>query len=386
MKTIEVGVGESAAKLGGETVLLRHDKLLVNKNLFGIYLTAELSNAEIDAKLADAAKIDYVRIGERMIVDSIYVKLSSDAVRSAEVATKAAAFGRVLVIETADAAIAKSVLAAVKDSKPVLIGADASNWEALSAVAKDAGVVLGVKGADLSELHDTIGKLEAAGNKNLIIDLGSASIKEAFANSVEIRRAALKDNDRIFGYPSIVNLALLAPGDLVTQSALAAIFLLRYGSIIIMEKIGYAEALPLYGLRQNIFTDPQKPMRVTPGVYKLNGATENAPFAITVDFALSYFIVSGEIERSKVPVNLLIPDAGGYSVLTAWAAGKLSAGSIAKFIQENEIDSKFKNHTLILPGKVAVLKGDLEGKLPDWKIVVGPNEAIQLVKFLATFN
>jgi acetyl-CoA decarbonylase/synthase complex subunit gamma len=386
MKTIEVGVGESAAKLGGETVLLRHDKLLVNKNLFGVYLTAELTNAEIDAKLAEAAKIDYVRIGERMIVDSIFVKLSSDAVRSAEVATKAAALGRVLVIETGDAAVAKSVLAAVKASKPVLVGADASNWEALNAVAKEAGVVLGVKGKDLSELHDTIGKLEAAGNKNLILDLGSASIKDAFANAVEIRRAALKDNDRVFGYPSIVNLALLAPGDLVTQAALAALFTLRYGSIIILESIGYPEALALYGLRQNIFTDPQKPMRVTPGVYPLNGAKENAPFAITVDFALSYFIVSGEIERSKVPVNLLIPDAGGYSVLTAWAAGKLSAGSIAKFIQENEIDSKFKNHTLILPGKVAVLKGDLEGKLPDWKIVVGPNEAIQLVKFLANFN
>jgi acetyl-CoA decarbonylase/synthase complex subunit gamma len=181
-------------------------------------------------------------------------------------------------------------------------------------------------------------------------------------------------------------LAALAPGDIVTQTALAAIFTLRYGSIIVMERIGYAEALPLFSLRQNIFTDPQKPMRVNPGIYPIGGANENSPCCITVDFALTYFVVSGEIDRSRTPVNLLVPDAGGYSVLTAWAAGKLSAASIAKFIQEFEIESKIKNRTLILPGKVAVLKGDLEGKLPDWKIVVGPNEAIQLVKFLKDFQ
>ena len=144
----------------------------------------------------------------------------------------------------------------------------------------------------------------------------------------------------------------------------------------------YAKALPLYGLRQNLFTDPQKPMKVSPGIYPLNGADENAICATTVDFALTYFVVSGEMERSGVPVNLLISDAGGYSVLTAWAAGKLSASSIAKFITENDIESKIKNRTLLLPGKVAVLKGELEAKLPDWNIVVAPNEAVQLVKFL----
>ncbi len=386
MKTIDIGAGECAYKLGGETVLLRHDKTLVNSNLYGICISADMPDAAIEAALTEMTKIDYERIGKRMYVECVYVKCNSDAVRSAEVAVKAVASGRVPVLDCADPDIAKSVLGAIKEAKPVLCGANAANWEAMNAVAKAADAVLGVSGADLNELHDTVEKLEAAGNKKLILDVGSVSIKDAFANAVEIRRAALKDGDRTFGYPSIVNLAALAPGDLVTQAALASIFTLRYGSIILMERIGYAEALPLFGLRQNIYTDPQKPMRVTPGLYPIGGANENSVCCLTVDFALSYFIVSGEIERSRVPVNLLIPDAGGYSVLTAWAAGKLSASSIAKFIQEFEIDTKIKNHTLILPGKVAVLKGDLEAKLPDWKIVVGPNEAIQLVKFLSTIN
>ena len=166
------------------------------------------------------------------------------------------------------------------------------------------------------------------------------------------------------------------------QAALAALFTMKYGSIVVVENMSYAQALPLYGLRQNLFTDPQKAPRIEPGIYPINGADENSICLTTVDFALTYFLVSGELERSGVPCNLLISDAGGLSVLTSWAAGKFSASTIAKYIQEFDIENKIKNRTLVLPGKVAVLKGDLEAKLPGWNIVVGPTEAVQLVKFL----
>ena len=157
---------------------------------------------------------------------------------------------------------------------------------------------------------------------------------------------------------------------------------MKYGSIVVMETMRYAEALPLYGLRQNVFTDPQKPMKVEPGIYPINGATPDDPCALTVDFALTYFLVSGELERSKVPVNLLITDASGMSVLTAWAAGKFSSGSIKKFFDEYDIAGKINNRTLITPGKAAVMKGDIQDKLPDWNVVVGTREAVELVKYL----
>jgi acetyl-CoA decarbonylase/synthase complex subunit gamma len=386
MKTIEIGAGENAHKLGGETVLFRHEKTLVNRNIFGVCISADMDDGKIDSVLAGAAGVDFERIGEHMYVESVYVKCSSDPTRSAKVAKKAMASGRTLILAATDAAVAEAAVDAVKETKPVLCGADSGNWEAMNKIAKDAGIVLGVKGSDLNDLHDTVEKLEKAGNKNLILDLGGSSVKDAFSNAVQIRRAALKDEDRAFGYPSIVNLADLAPGDMTTQAALASIFVLRYGSVIIMENMTYAEALPLYGLRQNIYTDPQKPMRVSPGVYPINGADENSVCCTTVDFALTYFIVSGEIERSGVPVNLLISDAGGYSVLTAWAAGKLSASSIAKFVQENDVEGKIKSRRLIIPGKVAVLKGEIEEKLPGWEVIVGTNEAIQLVKFLKNYK
>jgi acetyl-CoA decarbonylase/synthase complex subunit gamma len=201
-----------------------------------------------------------------------------------------------------------------------------------------------------------------------------------------VRRGNLKDQDRSLGYPSIVKLTKIAEGDLHMQTALASAFTLRYGSIIVMEKMTYAEALALYGLRQNIFTDPQKPMKVEPGIYALNGADENSVCSLTVDFALTYFLVSGEYERSKCPVNLLITDASGMSVLTAWAAGKFSAGTIKKFFDENDIENKIKSRTLIIPGKVAVMKGEIEAKLPGWNVVVGPMEAVQLVKFIKDYT
>ena len=126
-------------------------------------------------------------------------------------------------------------------------------------------------------------------------------------------------------------------------------------------------------------------MKVEPGIYPLNGADENSICLTTVDFALTYFLVSGELERSGVPVNLIISDAGGLSVLTSWAAGKFSAGTIAKFFEEAKIEEKVKSRKLVIPGKVAVLKGEIEAKLPNWEVIIAPNEAVQLVKFMKDF-
>ena len=371
---------------GGETVLFRHEKTFVSRTRYAMSLCTCMDDETVAQKLEDIKKVDYERIGERMFVEMVYVNYSADGKQDyVELVKKAAETGRILILDCKDAEIAKAALEVCKDGKPILNGADASNYEAMNAVATAAGVVLGVSGADLSEIHDTVEKLEGLGNKNLVIDVTGADVKETFKNAVQIRKAAIKDGDRTFGYPSIVNLHKIAAGDLHKQAALLSLFTMKYGSVIVAEHIGYAEALPLYGLRQNLFTDPQKPMKVEPGVYPLNGADENSVCLTTVDFALTYFLVSGELERSGVPVNLIINDAGGLSVLTSWAAGKFSSSSIAKFFQEQDIEGKIKSRKLIIPGKVAVLKGELEAKMPGWEIIIAPNEAVQLVKFMKDF-
>ena len=378
MKAIEV----DGMKLGGETVMMRHEKTFVNRNRFAVSLCTCMDDAAVDAKIAEMKAVDYERIGEREYVEFLLVHDAGDGARLAELCKKAAATERAVIIDTESVDNAKLALAAIGDTKPLLNGANKDNYEAMNAIAGEAGVVLGVKGADLAELHDTVAALEKLDNKNLVIDVTGATVKETFANAVLVRRTALKDGDRTFGYPSIVNLAKLCRGDVHMETALAAVFTMKYGSIVAMETMRYAEALPLYGLRQNVFTDPQKPMKVEPGIYPINGATPDDPCALTVDFALTYFLVSGELERSKVPVNLLITDASGMSVLTAWAAGKFSSGSIKKFFDEYDIAGKINNRTLIIPGKAAVMKGDIQDKLPDWNVVVGTREAVELVKYL----
>ena len=380
MKTIEIGNG---LKLGGETVLFRHEKTLVNHNLFSVSVDTNMDAATVDAKLADMAKVDYERIGERMYVETITVSnRGTDAAAYTALVEKAAATGRTLILECWDVDCAKAALEVCKAGKPVLNGATPNNWEAMNELAAAAGVTLGVWAENISDLYDTVKNLEGKGNKNLILDVTAATAKETLANAVNVRRTALKDGDRSFGYPSIVNLTRFAKNNQHLQTAYATMFVEKYGSIIVMDEMTYAQALPLYGLRQNIFTDPQKPMKVEAKIYPLNGADENAPCCLTVDFALTYFLVSGELERANTPVNLLITDASGMSVLTAWAAGKFSSSSIKKFFEENDLDNKFKNHTLIIPGKVAVMKGEIQEKLPNWNVVVGPLEAVQLPKYM----
>ena len=380
MKTITVGAD---IKLGGETVLFRHEKTFVSRTRFAVPVCTGMDESEAEAKLEHLKKIDYERIGEREYVEFVLVHCTKDAGGKWEaLVKKAAATGRTLILDCECKECAEKALAICKDGKPILNGANAENYAEMSTIAQANGVVLGVRGESLAELYDTVKKLEALGNKNLILDVTGKTAKETFANAVLVRRTALKDGDRSFGYPSIVNLSRIAKGNVHLQTALAAAFTLKYGSIIVMEEMNYAEALPLYGLRQNIFTDPQKPMKVAPGIYPMNGATPDDPCLMTVDFALTYFLVSGEIERSNVPINLLITDASGMSVLTAWAAGKLSSSSVKKFFDEYDIASKIRSRTLVIPGKVAVMKGEIQDKLPEWNVVVGTREAVEIVKYL----
>ena len=379
MKSIKVGTGEAEYTLGGETVLFRHEKTYVSKPRFAVCITPDM---DADAVLASVNKVDYDRIGERMHAEMVFVEYAGDAAAYVETVKHVTGIGKTIVLECADVEAAKAALEVCKAEKPILDGANASNYAEMVEVAKAAGAVLGVSGASLDELYDTTAAIEKLGYKELVLNTTGATIKETFANTVQVRRACLAKNpDRTCGYPSLVNLAKLAPADEAMQTALASVFVLKYGSIIVMDTMNYAEALPLYGLRQNVYTDPQKPMKVEPGIYPLNGGDENSVVLTTVDFALTYFVVSGELERSGVPCNLVINDAGGLSVLTSWAAGKFSSTSISKFIQEN-VEPKIKCRKLVIPGKVAVLKGDLEAKLPGWEIIVAPNEAVQLVKFL----
>jgi acetyl-CoA decarbonylase/synthase complex subunit gamma len=170
--------------------------------------------------------------------------------------------------------------------------------------------------------------------------------------------------------------------DPMMEKLYAAVFIAKYGGIVVLNDLSPDGVFPLLLERLNIYTDPQKPMIITPGIYEINNPAPDSPVAVTTNFALTYFIVSGEIEGSKVPTWLLIKDTEGLSVMTAWAAGKFSGDDVGQFVKKCGITDKAKTRSLIIPGYAAAISGDLEEELPDWKVLIGPREASHIPAFL----
>ena len=384
MKALTVGAGANEYKLGGETVLFRHEKTLVNRNRFAVAIKDTDSADVVNSKIENIKKVDFERIGERMKAEfAAFVYTGNKEAYIANIkAVLASGAELAYMVVCEDVEVAKEALELLKDTNPILHGATAANYEQMVDVAAAGKYALGLRADSLEDLYELTSKVQSKDYKELLLDAGSKTIKEAYTNAIQIRRTALKDGDRTFGYPSIIFVNDLAKDNKFMEIALSSIFTIKYGSILVIEDMDFARGHSVWALRQNIYTDPQRPMRVEPKAYSVNNANDESPVLCTVDFALTYFLINAEIEKSKVPTWLLIPDAGGYSVLTAWAAGKFSGSIIANFVKESGVEQKTKSRKLIIPGKVAVLKGDIEDSLPGWEVVVGPNESMQLPKFL----
>ncbi|MEG2245946.1 MAG: acetyl-CoA decarbonylase/synthase complex subunit gamma [Peptostreptococcaceae bacterium] len=388
MKSLKIGTGNCQYDLGGETVLFRHEKTLLNRNRFAVEFCECMTEEEINSKLENIKAVNYIRIGEEMKVEIAALRYCSekDAYLNLVNKVKDSGLNIAYMIVCEDSQVAKEAVEILKGTNPIVYGANKENYKDMVDVVKNDKLVLGVKASNLEELYSTTEAIQALGYKELLLDTTGETIKDTFTNTVQVRRISLKEQDRTFGYPSIIFANKLSKENPMMEVALSSVFTIKYGSIIVLNDIDYSKALPLFALRQNVYTDPQRPMRVETKIYPINNPDENSPVLVTVDFALTYFIIAGEIERSKVPVWLAIPDAGGYSVLTAWAAGKFGGSSIANFIKESGVSEKTKNRDLIIPGKVAVLKGDIEDNLPGWNVVIGTEESMELPKFLREYK
>ncbi|HHV19569.1 MAG TPA: acetyl-CoA decarbonylase/synthase complex subunit gamma [Thermoanaerobacterales bacterium] len=388
MRTVKFGTNDLEYSLGGETVLFRHEKTFVNRPRFAVMFSDTMSPEEIEKKIKNINAVNYTRINEEM-----YVEIAAFRCESQDKDTFISLIKKVTekcskvvpMVITDNPEIATAAVSECADKGPILFGANEQNHDAMVNLAKENKLLLGVTADGKEKLYELVEKIQKAGYRELLLDAGSRNLKGAFDDMVNIRRTALLSGDRTFGYPTVAFVCDMAQ-DKMMQLACASLFVEKYASIIVLSDIDYSLALPLFALRQNIFTDPQRPMRIEQGVYKIGTADEESPLLVTVDFALTYFIVSGEVERSKVPSWILIPDAGGYSVLTAWAAGKFNAKSIAKAVKEFEVENKIKTRELIIPGKVAVLKADIEDELPGWKVIVGAEEAAALPNFLKNYQ
>ena len=382
VRPITFGAGDKAVKMGEETVLFRHDKKFVNPCAFAVEVKDTLSEDEVANLCDQVVSSEMDRVGQKLRIDSIMITNASGDAARLEAAAKivAAKAPEVpVIINTGNPQAAEAAIKIFAGKRPVLYGADASNAEAMAAIAKNNKATLGVVANGLDELVTLTEKVKGLGVEDMVIDSGARKAKEILEHNTLIRRAAVKKNFKPLGYP-VIN--FMQREDSLHEMLLAGIGITKYASIIVLSSIEKWKNLVLFTLRQNIYTDPQVPMQVEQKIYTIGEPKPESPFLITTNFSLTYFIVSGEIENSKVPCRLAVMDCEGLSVLTAWAAGKFTASKIAQFITESGIEKEIATKELILPGYVAILSGSIEDKLPGWKVTVGPREANALPAFL----
>jgi acetyl-CoA decarbonylase/synthase complex subunit gamma len=376
IRLVSLKANGTEVKAGNEVVMFRHEKTFYNKP--GLFIRYKASDGDIATKTAevDAYTVNYV--GMDFTMDGFALEADGGDLAAAVKAVRSASQKPLILI--GDAESLPAGLEACSGEAPMIYAADASNWEVMADLAAKHKAALAVKGESLDELAELTEKIKGKGVEDMVLDLGGANMAEWLARSTQVRRLAIKKNFRALGYPVIA-----FPGDagyVGKESIYAAQVIAKYAGFVVLDTFTPELAYALLVLRENIYTDPQKPIQVQPGIYEINNPTADAPAMVTTNFSITYFSVANEVEGSGQPAWLLVTDAEGMSVLTAWAAGKFDSERIAKAVKEFDLGSKISKKQIVLPGHVAVLSGELEEELPDWEIRVGPREAVDLPAFM----
>lgn len=359
----EINFGKNnEIKLGGETVMFRHDKTFINKTVIAI--TLESDDKDFDSKLDKMKNYSIERIGEVFKVEAINLVDKGNLIEAAE---KIANAGLGLILNTNDS----ETIQKLKSYNPIVN----------SGISAEKEVTLCANGKNINEVAKNSMDIHTNGFKNIILnlDIAEKNIQKAIEELTLIRRLAINEKSEAFTYPVMTRITEQDP---FKACAIASLLICRYSNIIIFDIFNEAMLTTLFTLRQNIYTDPQKPLQVESKIYEINDPDENAIVMMTTNFALTYFAVLSEVESSSFPTYIVITPSDGMSVLTAWSADKFTPEMAAKIIRESEVLKTIKNKRIIIPGLLSHLKEELEEAIEGWEIIVGTNEAYQLQDFI----
>jgi acetyl-CoA decarbonylase/synthase complex subunit gamma len=381
IRLVELKAAGGEAKAGNETVLFRHEKTFYNKPGVFVRVLDTDGDQAITEKVTAAADyaVDYV--GMDLKLDGFAVEAASGdgGTFAGAVGAVRAATGLPLVLVSDDPAVMEAGLGALDGESPLAVGADSGNWEAMADVAAAKGAALGVKAATIDEFADLTENIKGKGLEDLVLVPAADGLGGRLALQTQIRRLALK-NVREVGYPTLSFAS--GGGDPGMEAVAASQAISKYAGFVVIDTFAPDLIYPLLVLRENIYTDPQKPIQVQPGLYEINDPKPADPVLVTTNFSITYFSVANEVDGSGLPAWLAVTDAEGMSVLTAWAAGKFDAEGIAKAVKQFKVGDKVDSKVIVLPGHVAVLSGELEEELPDWNVMVGPREAVDLPGYM----
>ena len=379
IKLVTIGVDENKLEVGNETVLFRHEEKFHHPCGIGFIIEDNLSDSEIKLRLEKINKLEFERVGQILKADLIALRQNGNKERFVE------ALGLVLnntqlaiVLMSEDLEAIKKGLSVAQERKPLIYHANIGNLSSISKIAQESGSPLAVTGADLETLSNLTQELNSQGINNLILDISGKAVKDKIWDLTQIRRLSLKKSDRSLGYPTLVVIENVDP---FKEAIEAATYIAKYASIVLLKGIESWQILPLLTLRQNLYTDPQKPLQIEPKLYPIGQVGNKSPVLVTTNFSLTYYTVLGEVEASKVPAYILSVDTEGMSVLTAWAAEKFTPEKIADSLNKFGVKETVSHNRLIIPGYVAVISGDLEEQ-SGWQVVVGPKDAAGIPSFL----
>ena len=367
---------------GNELVLFRHEKRFFNPTGVFIRVWDDQGVDEIKRRVDEAMSYVVEYVGMELCLDGIAVQATGDGERFARAVEAVLETAEVpLILIADDAEVMARGLEAAGDTRPLIHAATPDNWQAFAELAKEHAVPMSVQATTMSDLADLAQKVQDAGVKDIVLDPAVSDMHSSLVLNTLIRRKAIDESYRPLGFPTISFPGEVADdAGMVTVAATQAI--IKYAGFVVLDQFSPATIYPLLVLRTNIYTDPQEPIQVEPGAYEINEPGPNSPVMVTTNFSITYFSVANEVDGSGIPSWLLVADAEGMTVLTAWAAGEFDAERIAKAVRTTGMADKVEHRKLVIPGHVAVLLGELEEELPEWQILVGPREAVDLPGYL----
>jgi acetyl-CoA decarbonylase/synthase complex subunit gamma len=387
IKLVTVGSGDNAVKVGNEEVIYRHEKTFVHPPGIALLISDKEDNAKIEEKIKKIEKLQFPWVGVNLKADLLALHFESgDRSKFLALVKKvhdSTDVGIILISEDLDVLFEARDICA--DRHPLVYPITKENIDTAIPKVKENLTPVGLHAHSVEELIPLTIKLKDAGIEELVLDTNSKNLLEAIRDQTFIRKAALKQGFKPLGYPTIGFPCFMAK-DGLKEMLVGSAFINKWASIIVFSDFDQYSLLPLLVQRLNIYTDPRFPMAVEEKYYEVGEPDESSPVLVTSNWALTYFLVSSAVEATKVPAYICVKDAEGLGVLTAWAAGKFSGDSVGTFIKKCGIADKVKHRKLVIPGKVARIKGELEDALNlEWEIIVGPKETTGIGAYLPGF-
>ncbi len=381
IRSVTIGAGAETATVGGETVLFRHERTFVNPTALGIAVDDTITAAELEQRVGELAAYRLERVGEEIRLDLICFAFKSGVAEQflSALDKLASLWDRAIVVKADDPAVLRDAAKKLEGRKPLLASATLATIDELGDLAKETGAALAVAADDMDDLVAAVTQLEEKDFRDILLELRTDDLCEHIQNNIIIRRGALRSGIKTLGYPSFKS---INTGNALDDAIEAGIEVVKYGGVVVLPEFDPASLSSLLAMRQNIYTDPQKPVQVEPNLYPIGEPNAESPVFVTTNFSLTYFIVSSEIENTGISAWLLVPECEGMSVLTAWAAGKFGGDRIGAFAKEIGLAERTENRTLVIPGYVAQISGETEEAMPGWQVVVGPQEAGDLESFV----